>query len=69
VWQQGIFDEFTNNFNCSIGIMQQFKTGRHWLQFRDAWNSCPEKFKYIDAKLHQSMIHQQKVEQLLKSSI
>ena len=65
VWQQQIFDEFVDNFNQSISIMEQHKTGQHWLKFRDAWTACPEKFKFADSVILESMLHQQEIQQLL----
>jgi hypothetical protein len=64
-WQQQIFDEFVDNFNQSISIMEQHKTGQHWLKFRDAWTACPEKFKLADSVILESMLHQQEIQQLL----
>jgi hypothetical protein len=64
-WQQQIFDEFVSNFNQSISTMEQCKTGRHWLKFRDAWITCPDQFKLADSVILESMLHQEEVEQLL----
>jgi hypothetical protein len=64
-WQQQIFDEFVGNFNQSIAIMEQHKTGQHWLKFRDAWSACPEQFKLADSVILESMLHQQEIQQLL----
>jgi hypothetical protein len=63
-WQQQIFDEFVSNFNQSISTMEQHKTGRHWLNFRDAWTACPEQFKHVDSVILKSMAHQEEIEQL-----
>ena len=64
-WQQQIFNEFVDNFNQSLSIMEQHKTGQHWLKFRDAWTACPEKFKHADSVILESMLHQQEIQQLL----
>ena len=64
-WQQQIFDEFVSNFNQGVSIMEQNKTGKHWLKFRDAWTACPEKFKLAESVILESMLHQQEIQQLL----
>jgi hypothetical protein len=64
-WQQQIFDEFVRNFNQGILAMKQYKTGQHWLKFRDAWSACPEQFKFSDSVILTSMLHQQEIQQLL----
>ncbi|NDH69243.1 MAG: hypothetical protein EBY22_15355, partial [Gammaproteobacteria bacterium] len=65
-WQQSIFDEFINNLNRGLSIIEQYKTGRYWLEFRQAWTHSPEKFKLADAILLESMQHQDEVEQLIR---
>lgn len=65
-WQQSIFDEFMNNLNRGLSIIEQYKTGRHWLEFRNAWTQNPNKFKLADAILLESMQHQAEVEQLIR---
>ena len=64
-WQQQIFDEFVSNFNQSVSIMQQHKTGKYWLNFRERWNACPSLYKRTDPVLLKSMVHQEEIEQLL----
>jgi hypothetical protein len=63
-WQQQIFDEFVSNFNQGVSIIEQNKTGKHWLNFRDAWTACPEQFKHVDSVILKSMVHQEEIEQL-----
>ena len=63
-WQQKIFDEFVSNFNQGVSIIEQNKTGKHWLNFRDAWTACPEQFKHVDSVILKSMAHQEEIEQL-----
>jgi len=65
-WQESIFDEFMNNLNRGLSIVEQYKTGRHWLEFRNAWTQNPDKFKLADAILLESMQHQTEVEQLIR---
>jgi len=65
-WQQSIFDEFMNNLNRGLSIIEQYKTGRHWIEFRSAWTQNPNKFKLADAILLESMQHQAEVEQLIR---
>ena len=67
-WQQQIFNEFVENFNQSILTMEQYKTGRDWLKFQDAWQACPEQFKFSDPFILTSMLHQQEIQQLLNRS-
>ena len=63
-WQQQIFDEFVSNFNQGVSIIEQNKTGKHWLNFRDTWTACPEQFKHGDSVILKSMAHQEEIEQL-----
>jgi hypothetical protein len=64
-WQQQIFDEFVSNFDQGISIIEQHKTGKYWLNFRERWNTCPVQFKYADPVILKSMNHQEEIEQLL----
>lgn len=65
-WQNLIFDEFTANFNSSMNIISQTKTGKHWRKFQQAWTANPEQYKLADAGVVASMQHQEEVEKLIR---
>jgi hypothetical protein len=64
-WQQQIFDEFVRNFNQSINIMQQYKTGKHWLKFQEKYRACPSLYIGADPVVLESMLHPEEIQQLL----
>ena len=65
-WQDSIFNEFITNLKSGLGILEQYKTGKHWRKFQADWVANPNKFKLVDKILLESIKHQEEVEQLIK---
>ena len=65
-WQHSIFNEFLINVESALNTVEQYKTGRHWEQFYNAWKLNPEKFKHTNKYIIASMYQVDKIKSLLQ---